>query len=81
MCSVVKLVSQSGTTSIHIDARIDESGDLLLSGQDFGEAPPPTFFGNDDYECRFTMSAAEKDRILQRFFSSDFVWRFRPGID
>ena len=39
MSEVIKLVSQGGSTSIHIDMRINENGDLLFSGQDIGEAP------------------------------------------
>ena len=37
MSEVIKLVSQGGSTSIHIDMRITKSGDLLFSGQDIGE--------------------------------------------
>ena len=35
----IKLVSQGGATSIHIDMRLKEDGDLLFSGQDIGDAP------------------------------------------
>ena len=41
----IKLVSQGGATSIHIDVRINENGDLLFSGQDIGDAPEK-FFGD-----------------------------------
>ena len=30
----IKLFSQGGSTSIHIDMRLEESGDLIFSGQD-----------------------------------------------
>ena len=59
----IKLFSQGGSTSIHIDARITEEGDLLLSGQDIGEIPEK-FFGDSDYEYWLTVPAAEKDRLL-----------------
>lgn len=59
----VKLVSQTGSTSIYIDARIEGNGDLRISGQDIGEAPEQ-IFGKDDYEYWLTVPAAEKDRLL-----------------
>lgn len=59
----VKLVSQGGATSIHIDVRINENGDLLFSGQDIGNAPEE-IFGDIDYEYWLTVPAAEKDRLL-----------------
>jgi hypothetical protein len=59
----IKLVSQGGSTSIHIDVRINENGDLLFSGQDIGDAPEE-IFGDSDYEYRLTVPASEKDRLL-----------------
>ena len=59
----IKLVSQGGSTSIHIDVRIEESGDLLFSGQDIGSAPEE-IFGDSDYEYWLTVPASEKDRLL-----------------
>ena len=59
----IKLVSQGGSTSIHIDVRIDDNGDLLFSGQDIGDAPEE-IFGDSDYEYWLTVPAAEKDRLL-----------------
>ena len=59
----IKLVSQGGSTSIHIDVRINENGDLLFSGQDIGNAPE-MFFGDSDYEYWLTVPAAEKDKLL-----------------
>ena len=63
MTEVIKLVRQGGPTSIYIDARIDDEGKLLLSGQDIGEAPEE-IFGKDDYEYFLSIPAAEKDRVL-----------------
>ena len=59
----IKLVSQGGSTSIHIDMRLNENGDLLFSGQDIGDAPEE-IFGSSDYEYWLTVPAAEKDRLL-----------------
>ena len=59
----IKLVSQGGATSIHIDMRLKENGDLLFSGQDIGDAPEE-IFGSSDYEYWLTVPAAEKDRLL-----------------
>ena len=63
MNEVIELVSQSGPTSIYIDVRIDKNGDLLISGQDVGEAPEEVF-GDSDYEYWLTIPAVEKDRML-----------------
>ena len=63
MNEVIKLVSQGGPTSIYIDVRINENGDLLFSGQDLGEAPEEVF-GDSDYEYWLTIPAVEKDRML-----------------
>jgi hypothetical protein len=63
MSKTVELVRQGGETSIHINARIEEAGDLLLSGQDIGEAPQQ-IFGKDDYEYWLRVPAAAKDRVL-----------------
>ena len=63
MINKVELVKLTGPTSIYIDVRIEEGGDLLISGQDIGEAPEQ-IFGKDDYEYWLTIPAAEKDRLL-----------------
>ena len=63
MTDIVELFNKRGTTSIYIDARIEDSGDLRFSGQDIGEAPEQ-IFGKDDYEYWLTVPAAEKDRLL-----------------
>jgi hypothetical protein len=63
MSDRIKLVNQGGATSIHIDVRIKENGDLLFSGQDIGKAPEE-IFGDLDYEYWLTVPAGEKDRLL-----------------
>ena len=59
----IELVNQGGSTSIHIDVRINENDDLLFSGQDIGNAPEE-IFGDIDYEYWLTVPASEKDRLL-----------------
>ena len=63
MSDKIELVKQGGATSIYIDVGIEESGDLLFSGQDIGDAPQE-IFGDLDYEYWLTISGAEKDRVL-----------------
>ena len=63
MTEPIKLVSQGGSTSIHIDVCIEKNGDLRFSGQDIGEAPEE-IFGDSDYEYWLTVPAAEKDKLL-----------------
>jgi hypothetical protein len=63
MTDPIELVNQGGSTSVHIDVRIDENGDLLFSGQDIGEAPEE-IFGDSDYEYWLTVPAKAKDKLL-----------------
>ena len=63
MTKPIELVNQGGSTSIHIDVRIEKRGDLLFSGQDIGDAPEE-IFGDLDYEYWLTVPAAEKDKLL-----------------
>jgi hypothetical protein len=46
-----------------MDAEITDKGDLLLSGQDIGDAPREVWH-DDDYEYWLTVSAPNKDRVL-----------------
>jgi len=63
MTEKIELVKQGGSTSIHINVRINENGDLLFSGQDIGDAPEE-IFGDLDYEYWLTVPAAAKDKLL-----------------
>ncbi|MFW9908268.1 MAG: hypothetical protein ACFFEF_06815 [Candidatus Thorarchaeota archaeon] len=59
----VKLVELRGRTSIFIDAEIDKDGDLVMSGQDLGEAPMK-FWGDSDYEYWVHVPSNQKDRVI-----------------
>lgn len=63
MKNKVRLVHTKGATSIHIDAEITDKGDLLLSGQDVGQAPRE-LLGDSDYEYWLTIRAPNKDQVL-----------------
>lgn len=86
MSKTVELVRQGGATSIYIDVRIDDEGDLLFSGQDIGDAPEE-IFGDLDYEYWLTVPAAEKDRVLltliEKFYrgNASVVSEFRELLE
>ena len=63
MGKTIVLVDKGGRTSVHIDATIDDAGDLVFSGQDIGEAPSE-YVGDSDYEYWLTIPAREKDSVL-----------------
>lgn len=65
----MKLVERRGPTSVYIDAEITKTGDVLISGQDVGEAPKQAF-GSSDYEYFLTIPAAEKDRLILELLSA-----------
>jgi len=74
MTEKIELVKQGGSTSIHINVRINENGDLLFSGQDIGDAPEE-IFGDLDYEYWLTVPAAAKDKLLlaliEKYYAGD----------
>ncbi len=64
----------------YLDAKIDESGNLLLEGYDIGDSVEE-FWGDSDYEYWLTVSHEWKDTVLlllikEKFkLSSDFqIW-------
>lgn len=63
MAHKVELVSVTGPTSVYINAEINEDGDLVLSGQDVGEAPR-AMFGDSDYEYWLTVRGEHKDAVF-----------------
>ena len=57
------LVSIQGETSVNIQVRINDEGDLVFEGQDLGKLPEE-IFKDSDYEYWLTVKASEKDRVL-----------------
>jgi hypothetical protein len=68
----VKLVEYRGSTSVFIDAKIDEEGKFVVSGQDIGELPEQ-HFGDSDYEYWVVVPKAEKDRVLLALMEKLFL--------
>ncbi len=59
----IELVHLDGPTAIHVDAAIDENGDLVLSGQDIGRGPREVS-GSSDLEYFLTIRREHKDALL-----------------
>ncbi len=59
----VQLFQERGETSRFIDAEINDDGNLVVSGQDVGEAPLH-WWGDSDYEFWVTVASQHKDRVL-----------------
>ena len=59
MSRTVRLYEHHGPTSIFIDAEIGDGGEVIVSGQDIGEAPEK-FYGDSDYEYWVHVPAAAK---------------------
>jgi hypothetical protein len=69
MTDKVTLIDTKGTTSIYISAEINEKGDLLISGQDIGQAPQE-MFGDSDYEYWLKVRASNKNLVLLAFLEN-----------
>jgi hypothetical protein len=59
----VRLYEHRGSTSAFIDAEIDSTGQLFISGQDIGDAPKE-HFGDSDYEYWIVVPSEQKDSLL-----------------
>ncbi|MHA2069173.1 MAG: hypothetical protein ACXABY_32845 [Candidatus Thorarchaeota archaeon] len=59
----VKLFEYRGETSVFIDARIDDDGNFVVSGQDIGKAPME-HFRDSDYEYWIFVPSDQKDPLL-----------------
>ncbi|MBN2228653.1 MAG: hypothetical protein JW779_03595 [Candidatus Thorarchaeota archaeon] len=68
----VRLFEERGETSIFIDVGIDESGNVMMSGQDLGKVPQE-YWGDSDYEYAILVNHGERDELLlallQQMFS------------
>jgi hypothetical protein len=71
----IRLFEERGETSRFIYAKIEDNGNLVVSGQDVGEAPKK-FFDDSDYEFWVTVKGEDKDRLvlalIQRVFGGKF---------
>ncbi len=65
----VDLFEERGDTSRFVDAEINDNGDLVVSGQDVGEAPLQ-WWGDSDYEFWVTVASKDKQRILEALRNS-----------
>jgi hypothetical protein len=59
----VELVRVQGPTNIYVLAKVNENGDLVLSGQDIGQAPKE-LLGSSDLEYFLTVRREHKDALL-----------------
>jgi len=59
----IRLFEERGPTSRFIYAKIEDNGDIVVSGQDVGEAPRK-FFSDGDYEFWVTVREEHKDRLV-----------------
>jgi hypothetical protein len=74
----VQLFEERGPTSRFVCAEILESGDLVISAQDVGEAPEK-WFGDSDYEWWVFVRAEDKDRVLLALIEEIFGGRFHAS--
>ena len=63
MTNKVKLMETGGVNPRFLDAEINESGDLVFSGQDMGPIVEQ-IFGDSDYEYWLTIRSKDKDSVL-----------------
>lgn len=59
----IQLSAHQAATSVYIDAEITAEGDLVLAGQDIGQAPSK-IFGDSDHEYWLKIPASRKDDVL-----------------
>jgi hypothetical protein len=72
----VQLFEERGPTSRFIHARIEDNGNLVVEGQDVGEAPRQ-WFDDDDYEFFVTVREERKDQVLLALIKKVFGGKFR----
>jgi hypothetical protein len=63
MDDAVTLVDEQDGIFVHIDARITEEGNLVISGQDLGQELVE-LFGDSEYYYFLSIKAPHKDRLL-----------------
>ena len=67
----VRLYESEGETSVFIDIKIDNEGDIVLSGQDIGKAPEE-HWGDSDYEYWVVVNREQKDLLLLSLIQERF---------
>ena len=72
----VQLLEERGRTSRFIHARIEDNGDLVVEGQDVGDAPKKGF-DDSDYEFIVTVKAQDKDMVILALVEKLFGGRFK----
>lgn len=91
--TVVLRHSRDAGGSRHLEARLNEAGDLVIEGQDLGPAVEE-FFGSREYEWIWTVKAAdlaglrrslpeqgELLELLARLFSGDDAGRLKDFLE
>lgn len=73
-------------THISVDAHISDTGDLVIDGCDYGEAPK-RIWGDSDYEYITTVKKEYKDTVLLLLIKNKFadsvdfrIWLKENGI-
>jgi hypothetical protein len=74
---VVRRTDDGATVSV-VEVVVTESGDLVMEGQDVGEAPTE-FFGDGDYEYWVTVRGSGKDAVLLRLLADRFASEGAPS--
>lgn len=71
--SVTLFDAEIDGTKVFVEVHISqESGDLIMAGQDIGVAPRRVF-DREDYEYFLSVPAAEKDRLLLQLMQQVFA--------
>ena len=68
---IVLRAEREGSDSRHLEGCIDDSGDLVLNGQDLGPEVRRVF-GTNEYEYFYRISAAYKDTVLLKLLKEKF---------
>ena len=65
------ILDVQGSTSVYVEVEVEIGGDVLISGQDIGEAPLKVF-KRDDYEYWTRINSENKDALLLALFEYAF---------
>jgi hypothetical protein len=84
---IVLRKERKGKDSRHLEAKVEDNGELILSGQDLGPEVR-RFFQTDEYEYFYRVPSSYKDTVLlrllkEKFDEEDFLldeWLQKHGI-